>query len=141
MNKKRVLVGSPVYQKTKILKAFLRSLKNLRRNTISIDYMFVDDNIDDKASQLLADFEREESKVIIIRGKGLGAYECNDESHLWDDNLMLEVANYKNSIINYAIDNNYDYLFFVDSDLVLHPNLIEHLKIQDKDIISEIFWT
>jgi GT2 family glycosyltransferase len=141
LKKTRVLVGSPVYQKTKILEAFLKSLKNLRRNTISIDYMFVDDNIDDKSSQLLAGFEREESKVIIIRGKELGVYECNDESHLWDDNLMLKVANYKNSIINYAIDYNYDYLFFVDSDLVLHPNLIEHLKIQDKDIISEIFWS
>ena len=118
LNKKRVLVGSPVYQKPEILKAFLRSLKNLRRNTISIDYMFVDDNIDDKASQLLTDFEREESKVIIIHGKELGVYECNDESHLWDDNLMLKVANYKNSIINYAIDNNYDYLFFFYFDMI-----------------------
>jgi GT2 family glycosyltransferase len=141
LNKKRVLVGSPVYQKINILKEFLRSLKNLRRNTISIDYMFVDDNIDDEASHLLAGFEREDSKVIIIRGNGPGEYECNDESHLWNDSLMLKVANYKNHIINYAIDNNYDYLFFVDSDLVLHPNLIEHLKIQDKDIISEVFWS
>lgn len=141
MEKKKVLVGSPVYQKPEILEAFLRSLKNLSRNTISIDYMFVDDNIDEKSSQLLTTFEREESKVIIIRGKELGVYECNDESHLWDDSLMLKVANYKNSIIDYCIENNYDYLFLVDSDLILHPNLVEHLKIADKDIISEIFWS
>jgi len=141
MNKKKVLVGSPVYQKPKILEEFLSSLKNLSRNTISIDYMFVDDNVDEKSSQLLTDFERDESKVIIIHGKELGIYECNDESHQWDDSLMLKVANYKNSIINYFIENNYDYLFFVDSDLILHPNLIEHLKIADKDIISEIFWS
>jgi len=139
--KKRVLVGSPVYQKPEILKAFLESLKNLNRQTISIDYMFVDDNIDKKSSQLLAEFERDESKVIIVLGNEQGEYLCNDESHHWDDDLMLKVANYKNSIINYAIENNYDYLFFVDSDLVLHHNLIEHIKLANKDIVSEIFWS
>jgi len=139
--KKRVLVGSPVYQKPEILEAFLKSLRNLSRHTISMDYMFVDDNIDEKSSQLLSEFEREESTVIILRGNEDGMYLCNDESHHWDDSLMLKVANYKNSIINYAIENDYDYLFFVDSDLVLYPNLIEHLKTANKDIISEIFWT
>lgn len=141
MNKKRVLVGSPVYQKPKILDAFLMSLKNLSRDTISIDYMFVDDNIDESSSKLLADFARDESSVIIIRGKDQGVYLCNEESHHWDDDLMLKVANYKNTIINYAIENDYEYLFFVDSDLVLHPSLIEHLKASNKDIVSEIFWS
>ena len=141
MNKKRVLVGSPVYQKPEILDAFLNSLKNLNRNTIHIDYMFVDDNIDEKSSKLLAEFKREESKVIIRLGNEQGVYVCNEESHHWDDDLMLKVANYKNSIIDYAIENNYDYLFFIDSDLILHPNLIEHLKIANKDIVSEIFWS
>jgi len=141
LNKKRVLVGSPVYQKPEILDAFLNSLKNLNRNTIDIDYMFVDDNKDEKSSKLLEEFKREESKVIIMLGKEHGVYVCNEESHYWDDDLMLKVANYKNSIIDYAIENNYDYLFFIDSDLILHPNLIEHLKIANKDIVSEIFWS
>ncbi len=141
MNEKRVLVGSPVYQKLEILDKFLKSLKNLSRDTISIDYMFVDDNIDGNSSKLLAKFEREESTVIILPSSNKGEYLCDDKSHHWDDDLMLRVANYKNSIINYAIENNYDYLFFVDSDLVLHPNLIEHLKNSNKDIISEIFWS
>jgi glycosyltransferase involved in cell wall biosynthesis len=141
LNKKRVLVGSPVFQKPEILKAFLASLKELSRNTIFIDYMFVDDNIDENSRKQLTDFERETSKVYVIRGKEQGVYKCDDESHHWDDDLMLKVANYKNIIINYAKENNYDYLFFVDSDLILHPNLIEHLKAANKDIVSEIFWT
>ena len=141
MNKKRVLVGSPVYQKPEILEDFLKSLKSLNQHTVSMDYMFVDDNIDEKSSKLLAEFEKEGSRVIIRSGKEQGEYLCNDESHHWNDDLMLKVANYKNSIIDYAIENNYDYLFFVDSDLVLHPNLVEHLKTANKDIISEIFWS
>ena len=141
LNKTKVLVGSPVYQKPEILEEFLKSLKNLNRDTISIDYMFVDDNIDERSSQLLAEFAREESKVINIRGQEDGVYICNDETHHWDEDLMLKVANYKNTIINYAVDHHYDHLFFVDSDLILHPNLIEHLKTANKDVISEIFWS
>lgn len=140
MNKKRVLVGSPVYQKPEILREFLTSLKNQNRKTISIDYMFVDDNADQESTDLLSSFSRENSIVNIMNGSELGEYVCNNESHYWNDRLMLKVANYKNKIIDYAIKNNYDYLFFADSDLVLHPNLIEHLKSLDKAIVSEIFW-
>lgn len=141
MNKSRVLVGSPVYQKPEILELFLASLKKLSDNSISIDYMFVDDNENEKSSQMLAEFERENSTTTVINGDKQDVYLCTDESHKWNDSLMLKVANYKNSIIKYAIESNYDYLFFVDSDLVLHPNLIEHLKTLNKEIVSEIFWS
>lgn len=141
MERKRILVGSPVYQKPEILEAFLKSLEKLDQDTISLDYMFVDDNKDEKPSKLLSEFQIDGAQVIIIQGDQQGEYVCNDDTHYWDDSLMLKVAIYKNRIIDYAIEKNYDYLFFVDSDLVLHPNLIEHLKTQNKDIISEIFWT
>lgn len=138
---KRVLVGSPVYQKPEILEAFLRSLKNLNRVTITVDFMFIDDNVDEKSKQLLAEFKNGESKIIILHGQNHALYLCNEESHYWDDDLMFKVASYKNSIIHYAIEEVYDYLFFVDSDLILHPNLIEHLKDANKEIVSEIFWS
>ena len=141
MNKKRVLVGAPVYQKPEILNAFLQSIKNINRHSISIDYMFVDDNVDGNSSKLLAEFEREESTVIIVCGQKQGRYSCDDETHHWNDDLMLKVGNYKNDIIHYAVENNYDYLFLVDSDLILRPNLVQHLKAANKDIVSEIFWT
>ncbi|ASA26581.1 hypothetical protein B9T62_33555 [Paenibacillus donghaensis] len=35
----------------------------------------------------------------------------------------------------------YDYLFLIDSDLILHPDTLKHLISTDKDIISEVFWT
>jgi len=141
LNKKKVLVGSPVYQKPEILAPFLASLKILKRDTISMDYMFIDDNSDENSSKLLCNFKREGSEVLILSCKDHGEYLCNEESHHWDDDLMLKVANYKNLIINHAIEMDYDYLFFVDSDLVLHPGLIEHLKTANKHIVSEIFWT
>lgn len=141
MNPIKILVGSPVYQKPEILEAFLSSLMKLNHKTFSLDYMFVDDNLDEKSIQLLADFKREGSQVVLLQGLEESEYLCDNESHHWDDHLMLKVANYKNTIIQHALDHQYDYLFFVDSDLILHPNLIEHLKAANKDIVSEIFWS
>lgn len=138
---KRILVGSPVYQKPEILKAFLNSLKNLNRVHITIDYIFVDDNKDEQSKEQLGAFQREGSSVLILPGRENSTYHCSEDTHYWSDNLMLRVAEYKNQIIRYALEQNYDALFFVDSDLILHPNLIEHLNQSGKDIISEIFWT
>ncbi|MDR3295912.1 MAG: glycosyltransferase [Clostridiales Family XIII bacterium] len=140
-DKQRVLAGSPVYQKPEILEAFLASLKNLLSRGISIDFMFVDDNVNEASSRMLAAFQREGSSVLTVRGEEKGQYLCNEESHAWNGSLMLKVANYKNAIIRHAIQNGYDFLFLVDSDLIIHPTLIEHLKILRKDIVSEIFWS
>jgi glycosyltransferase involved in cell wall biosynthesis len=140
MDKIRVLVGSPIYQKPGILAVFLASLKNLAHR-ITLDFLFVDDNVDAESSQMLAAFAREGAEVLVWRGEEKGEYLCDEVSHAWNVGLMLKVANYKNSIIKYAIKNDYDFLFLVDSDLVLHPNLIEHLITLDKDIVSEIFWS
>ena len=53
MNKKRVLVGSPIYQKAEILKVFLESLKN------------IDDQSDDakEFAKLLQDLSSVSTKI------------------------------------------------------------------------------
>jgi len=44
-------------------------------------------------------------------------------------------------LLEIARQNNYDYMFFVDSDLILNPNTLSKLIESRKDIIAEIFWT
>lgn len=137
----KILVGSPVCQKPEILNAFLNSLKYLNHPDFILDYMFVDDNKDLKSKQILNNFKQSGSKVTIIPSEETSTYHCNEESHHWSDNLMLRVAEFKNSIIRIALEQEYDALFFADSDLILNPELLIHLQKMDKDIISEIFWT
>lgn len=136
-----MLVGSPVYQKPEILRLFLASLENLVQETVQMDYLFVDDNADKESSGMLAAFAQTHPTAVVLQGKEAGAYHCTEESHLWNDSLMLKVARYKNTIIQHALDKAYDFLFFVDSDLILHPLLAEYLKSLDKEIVSEIFWS
>ncbi|WP_028593684.1 glycosyltransferase family 2 protein [Paenibacillus assamensis] len=143
MNKhnSRILIGSPIHQKPQILTEFLQSLLQLHHQQIEFHYYFIDDNMDPKSRELLSEFQNKMDCTRIIRSDEQQHYECNDTTHYWHANLVWKVASFKNSIMQHAIDNKFDYVFLVDSDLVLHPNTIEQLVKADKPIVSEIFWT
>lgn len=137
----RVLLGSPIRQKAEILSNFLLSIRELSLNTVDVDYYFIDDNIEEDSSRLLACFAIETPNTFLTKVQDNRPYICNESTHIWEEELIWKVAEYKNRIINKALEDDYDYLFLVDSDLVLHPQTLEHLVSLKKDIISEIFWT
>ncbi len=137
----KVLIGSPVRQKPQILREFLLGLNDIYKQSVQVDYMFIDDNEDEQSSKLLNEFKPLGSEVLIVDGLKTDKYICNSETHMWKDSLVWKVARYKDSIIEYAKNKEYDYLMLVDSDIVMHPLTIHKLILDDKDIISEVFWT
>lgn len=137
----RVLIGSPIRQKPEILDRFLTSLLRLEQDPMEITYFFIDDNQEEQSSVLLSEFIRKANHVIFHNIHRQDDYIRNETTHYWNEQLIWKVADYKNKIIQYAIDLQYDYLFLVDSDLLLDPHTLNHLIAADKDIISEIFWT
>ena len=139
--KNKILIGSPIHQKPQILKEFLQSLKQLNKDNLNVDYFFIDDNNVEESSELLREFQVKEQGVFILKSQYEDVYSCDSNTHNWKENLIWKVANFKDSIIKYAKVNNYDYLFFIDSDLVLRTETLKHLISTGKDIISEIFWT
>lgn len=139
--KKRVLVGSPIRQQPAILKEFLESLKELKQETIELSFLFVDDNDNALSSQILYDFSCSTPNVMIHKHSSSDYYLRNEVTHAWNEQLVWKVAHLKNMIIQIAVEFNYDYLFFIDSDIILHPQTLEQLKTAGKEIISEVFWT
>lgn len=140
-NRKRVLVGSPIHQTPVVLGEFLSSLLRLKQEHILLSFFFVDDNKDCQSSELLHEFAKTHPCVEIFRSEFDDDYTRNDVTHYWNEHLIWKVAEFKNVIIQKAIDGQYDYLFLIDSDLLLHPDTIEHLVSIEKEIVSEIFWT
>ena len=140
-NLKRVLIGSPSDQKPSILCKFLSSLKRLTCNRMKLEFVFIDDNQNPQSSQSSLDFKEEMKKVRIFTSEQCDDYVCDDVTHHWNERLIWKVAEFKNKIIRLAIEDQYDYLFLTDSDLLFYPELIDHLIKANKDIISEIFWT
>jgi GT2 family glycosyltransferase len=67
-------------------------------------------------------------------------YVRDEKSHYWTEALMRKVGIFKDAIIEHAANSGYDYLFLIDSDLVIDAELIEHLKSRDKEIVAEVFW-
>ncbi len=142
----KVLVGSPVRQRPTILEACLRSLAALRRSGLRLDFAFVDDNDltpeGRAASALLQSFRHPDGDVWIQRAApAREPYVCDDETHRWREALIWRVAQHKDWLIRRACESGYDFLFLVDSDLVLHPYTLLHLLSLARDIVSEVFWT
>lgn len=138
----RILIGSPIHQKPDILKEFLLSLKELSSDGLYIDFCFIDDNDIEESSEILNKFKEDMKNVTIIKNEeNISSYICDDYTHRWSNDLIRKVSNFKNNIIEKALKEDYDYLFLVDSDLVMHPRTLKRLVSLNKEIISNIFWT
>lgn len=140
MKLKKLLIASPIHQKPMILEQFLASLDRVKKDIMEIHYYFIDDNEYEESSRQLIEFKKN-NVVVLEKHEESSSYVCNEATHAWNEQLIWKVASFKNKMIEYAKKEDYDYLFFIDSDLVLYPETIEHLINQDKEIISEIFWT
>lgn len=137
----RLLVGSPIRQTPEILTEFLRSLLELKTDGLSVDYLFVDDNDDPASAALLAAFQPPGTVTILPTTAAEVPYAKDEVTHHWLPKHFSRVGDFKDNMIARARDEQYDALFFVDSDLVLHPHTLLHLFAAQVDICSEIFWT
>lgn len=139
---KTVLIASPVRQKPAILTEFLWSLEQLDTSGLQVAFAFIDDNDLKEARDLLRQFAAGKDNVHILPGDESSLpYHCDENTHHWQEDLIWKVARYKNRLLEMAREGRYDYLFLVDSDLVLHPKTLVHLVSLDKDIVAEVFWT
>lgn len=142
---KKIMVGSPICQDVEILKEFLISLENLIKEDMEVSYCFVDDNKEKLSSNLLLDFQKNNKNTKILK-VDLGflndiTYSCDENTHRWNNSLIDKVIAFKNKIISEFLESDNDYLFFIDSDIVLDKRTIMNLIEADKDIIANIFWT
>lgn len=143
---KKVLIASPIKQKSKILVEFLNSLEKLNKQNLDVHYFFVDDNTEDKSSNLLKEFKHNNKNVLLKTSKDFNVdtnqeYICDNNTHQWKTSLINRIITYKNSMIEFAKNQDFDYLFFIDSDIVLHPETLLHLISRNVNIVSNIFWT
>lgn len=137
----KVLIASPVKQKPAILTEFLTSIAGLTTSDLAVDIVFLDDNDDPLSSTLLSEFAESNISTQVISATERCTYICDESTHHWQEDLIWRLATYKNMFISLAKEQNYAYLFLVDSDLYLHPLTLQHLISLAKDIVAEVFWT
>ncbi len=141
----RILIGSPVKQKSNILKEFLCGLDEADKGLNEVSYFFVDDNTEQQSSDLLRAFAQTHDTVL-RKGTELFDiskydYEENDyNNHGWKTVNLAKVTEYKNAMIDYCIKEKFDYLFLIDSDIVIDKRTIPQLLSDNVEIVSNVFW-
>lgn len=140
--KQRILTASPVRRKPVILRCFLDYIEKMRTDGLHVDYLFYDDNDEEASRELLRDFGQRHANTTIFRSEHPDLpYQIDESTHYWNDGLVFKVAAMKDEIIEHALEREYDALFLVDSDVLLHPQTLVSLIQADRPVVAEIFWT
>jgi hypothetical protein len=129
----KILIAAPVRQDEETFKLYLESLNKLEiPENVTVGRFFIFHN---------------SKNLIPFVDCSYGILETKDEyprdvkTHIWTDKNVNNIVRMKNTIATYALKYGYDYIFMVDTDLILHPKTLISLLNAQKDIVAEIFWT
>lgn len=142
----KLLIASPIRRKPTILKEFLIGLDRLDLKGLEVEYYFVDDNDSAESSELLQDFAKKHKNTYLRSASELVGDNPDfgfhkNGLHAWNNALVDRIITIKDDMFRYAKTIKADYIFLVDSDILMDPNTIKHLISRQVDIVSEIFWT
>lgn len=62
-------------------------------------------------------------------------------THVWSKERISRITKIRNAAVRTFLASGMDYLFIVDSDLILHPQTVEHLVSLNLPVVSPVFWT
>lgn len=143
--KERLLIGAPVRQKPEILKLYLEHLDRADLQGVKVVFLFIDDNDDPLSSKLLNTFLEKHHKNCHVERvdhrEGLAAHLCDAYTHHWKQENVERVIDFSDRILEYGLENGYDYVLLVDSDVLLHPSAIRSMLDAKKEVVSNIYWT
>ena len=108
-------------------------------DNVLVDILVYDDHYDEPSSIFISNL-KEQNKIKVIDFE-ISIKDNYEGDHKWNNQQIDKISQIKNKAIDYALKNNYDYLFLVDADLVLNSNLLRHLISLNKDFVFEVFWT
>lgn len=129
----RVLIAAPLRQSVGVFREYQDALDRLIiPDGVTVDRFFVVNDCPEVIQEIRGDY------IVMDTGD---VYEKVTNDHIWTSDNLDKMPRLRNACIQRVRDGGYDYLFSVDTDLVLQPETLETLFDADKDIVSEIFWT
>jgi len=116
----KVLIGVVTHSKDRYcLDEFLESLK---KQTAKVDILFVVNN-------------GESAYTSLIKSKGFTAIEDPKKAETRIDKIL----NGRKYLREHALKNNYDYLMFVDSDIMMPSQAVEGLLVTKADVATGVY--
>lgn len=122
----KILIGTPIIDRdVDILNEFLQHIKpyiNKYNFKYSCDILFITRVSDKKIIDTITKINT--SKIIL---------KCVDHYDITDRHNFEQLARKRQNVLNYANVNNYDYVFFIDSDVMIKPNTLDLLLAANVD--------
>lgn len=126
---KRILIATPVKQNEEI---FVEYLNSINRLVVSKDYIVDKFFYLYNCPELSKYLEENEYNLL---------YD-NDDNNLNNDiKEIYALYQMKTALLKKASQDHYDYLFMVDSNILLHPKTLQLLLNDNKDVVGNIVWT
>lgn len=144
---KNILISAPIKNRAWILPEYLKALKNIDYPKENISFLFLlNGSASDNSNEILSRFKEEnekEYKRIEILFNGIDGKEDSGEGgniRTGRDKVFYgKLARLRNEILDAASGHeDIDYLFSVDSDVLVTPSVIKELSEAKKDIISAL---
>jgi len=117
---------------------FLTALANQDYPKEKMSLHFIENDSTDKTLAKLEEWGRkwrEQYQNIEISSRTFGV---PGGEHQWPDQVLQHMTSMRNNFLQNIGDN--DYIFNLDSDVILQPQTLKQLALSDRDIICEVFW-
>lgn len=130
---KRILIAAPLRQDIDVFLEYQKSLDALViPNGVVVDRFFVVNDCPEIVPYIKGEH------ITLNSGD---EYKKTETDHIWTPHNLAKMPILRNACITRCLEGGYDYMFSVDTDLILHSMTLKTLLDADKDIISEIFYT
>lgn len=136
---KKILLFSSLCKEKSILEITIPTWINQVTQNFDFDILLYDDNKSDQSSKLVQQIVQENKNIHLMHD--LFSNDSRYKNHAWTKQSIDRIIIIKNKAIQFAQEGDYDGLFLVDADLLLHPHTLTHLVSLEKDFVFEIFWT
>ncbi len=132
---KKILIAVPVIQQDiKIFKEFLWSLNKLEvpKNFEIHKYFYLYNSNNIKKFLQPNEYEIFDNKLELKK---------TDFNYIWDQKNFDAISEIQTKMLIKAREEKYDYLFNINSNIILHKKSLIDLLLENKDIIGKIYWT
>lgn len=132
LKNKKILITAPIHQSKEIFKEYLLSLSNLLipENYEAFFYFYLHN-----CSELKELLKENQYEEILDNSK------YNFFSHDFKNENYSALSYMRTKALQKAREENFDYVFSIDSDVLIHPKTLIYLLKDNQDIVGMINWS
>jgi len=138
----KVLIGIAIRNREWCLKEFLSAIEGLDYPKKKIGIFFIANNCTDKTIPILKEWSKKVEKLYSgLRIEMMNFKDPETKTREWSQKLLMRMAYMRNKLLTTMVASGYDYLFNLDSDIILrHRETLKHLVCLDREVVAETTW-